>query len=120
MANRTIQDVIDISRELLKDEDSGEYRYSDASLLRAFNVGITVVFDKRPDAMSSIYDGIPVYTADDLDKEFPISLNFFNPMVFFITAYAELRNDEFTDDSRATALMNKFTKDIIGNPYGAA
>jgi hypothetical protein len=118
MAERTLQDVFDIARELLKDEDSEEYRYTDVSLLRAFNTAITMVVDKRPDAMTVLRSGVPTYTSDDLASPFPLPITFFNPVVFFVVGYAELRNDEFTDDSRAATFMGRFERDLVGDRSG--
>ena len=113
MASQTIQDVIDIAREHLKDEISEEYRYSDNSLIRGFNVCLTAIWNLRPEVFPPSKEFV-TYTTADLGKPFPIPLIFFHPVVFFVVGYAELRDDEFTDDTRATSLMNKFEADLKG------
>ena len=110
----TLRDVLTVSRELLKDEDSNEYRYSTASLIRYINLAVTSTYNIRPDAFCSVYSGIPSYTEADLDAPFPLPLNFFHPFVFFVTGYAELRNDEFSDDARAKSLLTAYEMDIRG------
>mgnify|MGYP003628572102 CR=1 FL=1 len=106
-----ISDFIAVVRELLKDEEVGAYRYTDESLVRILNVGITVLRDKRPDAFF-ITQKMVVYTVSDFTKEFPLPINFFSPMAYFVTGYAELRDDEYSDDSRATSLISKFEMEI--------
>lgn len=115
-----LKDIISIAREILKDEESEEYRYTDAQLLRAINVCVGEAYNIRPDAFRVVKDGLPYWTESDLDTEFPLPMNFFSPFCMFVAGFAELRNDEFTDDKRSRMLIGKFREDLQGNLNGAA
>jgi hypothetical protein len=113
----TISEAIGAVREILKDEVPEAYRYSDASLMRAFNIAITELHTLRPDAFI-VKEPWTYLTTDDMDKEFPVPLNFFNPVIYFICGYAELRDEEYSQDNRAGILLTKFTQDVTGGQRG--
>tara|TARA_R110002167_G_scaffold117114_7_gene292838 strand:+ start:7867 stop:8202 length:336 start_codon:yes stop_codon:yes gene_type:complete len=102
------------TRELLKDEDEEEYRYTDVQLMRAFNMGVTRLYALRPDMFKLTKTGIPFYSTADLTKVYPLPVVTFTPMTMFVVGYAELRNDEYTDDAKAVTLMRKFEGDLTG------
>lgn len=109
----TISDAISRVREILQDEDAEEYRYTDESLIGVFNVAVLSLREKRPDAFI-VGQPITEYTTADLTAEFPVPLTFYTPITYFVAAYAELRDDEFTTGGRAILLMAKFNEDVMG------
>ena len=115
----SISDALTRVREILNDEDSDEYRYSDESLIGILNVAILETRGLRPDAFV-FGEAIPMYTVDDLEADFPIPLTFYSAVTYFVAGYAELRDDEFTENGRAMLLMQKFRTDIKGDPPQAA
>jgi hypothetical protein len=110
---RTLGDVVTEARRILQDEDTENYRYPDADLYAAITSAIAEVRRLRSDAfIGSITDALPIYTSANSGLAFPIDETFFTPVVYFVAGYAELRDDEFTNDGRAVALMNKFVSQL--------
>ena len=107
----TLDTFLTSVRELLKDEDAQNYRYSDASLIRTFNYGVAVLRDRRPDAFV-VKEGFTELTESDRDSQLQIPIIFRTPMIYFVVGFTELRDDEFTDDARAVTLISKFESEV--------
>tara|TARA_R110002167_G_scaffold52967_4_gene152353 strand:+ start:897 stop:1247 length:351 start_codon:yes stop_codon:yes gene_type:complete len=110
----TINEAIASIREILKDEVSDAYRYSDESLIRIMNIGFTELHTKRPDAFI-VSEPWTVVKVSDMDAAFPVALNFFNPIIYFVCGYAELRDDEYSRDQRAAILLEQFRMEVTGD-----
>lgn len=114
---KSYQDAITEARQILQDTDSDGYRYSDTILLNKLNRGLQALARIRPDAFWTTFvtDDIvvPEVTAGTLSTTFPLSMQFFNPLVSFIVAWAEVLDDEFTQDSRAAMLMAQFKAEVL-------
>lgn len=110
----TVGDAIDQARTLLHDRNAQLYRYSTADLVSYLNNGILEARRIRPDLFRA-FIGLPIpqFTADDLAENFPIDFMFFPQLVFYITGFAELRDDEFAVDNRAVTLMTQFTTKML-------
>lgn len=111
---KTINDAIEEARVLLQDTVS-PYRYPSEQLLAYLNNGLYELKRVRPDAwLSKTGKDLPTYsnTTQDLAQPFPVSMIFFHPMVMLIAGMAELRDDEFTMDSRAGVLLQQFTANL--------
>jgi hypothetical protein len=133
---KTWQDIVTEARVLLQDTDSDAYRWSNTVLLAKLNRALQELARLRPDAfwdrfeeddivVPQIYDTDPNPDSDttvfdpDEDADEPLSasidipMQFFTPLVYFITASAELTEDEFVTDGRAITLMNEFKRMVL-------
>ena len=136
---KTWQTVIDQAREILQDENEDAFRYTNAKLLNVLNRGIQELARLRPDAFWDLFleDDIIVPEVVDTDADpeendgdetepdaaedaeialtanFNLPMMFHGPLVYFVTAAAELTDDEFTVDGRAVALMSSFRQQVL-------
>lgn len=121
----TIGALIMEARALLQDtlqsnasspvQDTLMYRYSDADMIAAFNGAMLEARAKRPDLFLRIGLRTPVarYTTGDLEKPFPLDLNVYDAFIYYLVGRAELREDTFSNDGRAVAMMNKFVSQLM-------
>jgi hypothetical protein len=111
MALDTVADYVAEARTLLQDTVEA-YRYSDASLVSALNLGILTARRLRPDLFlggtipSFTEADIATTTAFDMDEQYRV------PFVYFIVGHAQLRDEEDTQDQRAAAFIGKFTTQL--------
>jgi len=120
---KTIDDAINEARRMLNDARA-PYRYSDTDMLAHLNTALAEVYRYRPDAYIGNFttatlgvNPVTSYAATDMgvNKLFPIDNRmFFNPVVFFMVGRAELGDDEYTENSRATGLLQSFRAMLIG------
>jgi hypothetical protein len=96
-------------------QDTLMYRYSDADMIAAFNGAMLETRAKRPDLFLRIGLRTPVtrYTTGDLEKPFPLDLNVYDAFIYYLVGRAELREDTFSNDGRAVAMMNKFVSQLM-------
>ncbi len=136
MAKKTYQDLLTEARALLQDTDSESYRYSDVVLLAKLNRGMNELGRLRPDAFWERFNEddilIPEVVAVDVDPdtdpdeidetedgEVPVTgevdfpMQFYSSLVYFVTASAEILDDEFTTDGRASMLMAQFKSQVV-------
>jgi hypothetical protein len=114
---RTIAGCVLEARALLQDTDSTDgYRYSDQDMIDAFNDAMAETRSKRPDFFLDIGLRTPptFYTTAHLNNvvPFPLDVQVYSAFVYYLTGRAELREDEYTEDGRAVAMMNKFVSQI--------
>lgn len=106
---KTAADVISDARALLQDTDPQLYRYSTADLIAYLNTALLEAKKLRPDLfVDYIGQETPSFTEGTLSGVFPIDDMYFSSIVFYVVGFAELRDDEFTVDARASTLMNQF------------
>lgn len=114
---RTYQNLIDEARELLQDTDEEGYRWSTDMLRNQLNRGLQELGRLRPDAFYSTFVTddivIPEVGDGDLSTNFPIPMQFYNPLVAWVVGYAELIEDEFATDGRAIALVTQFKQSVV-------
>jgi len=104
----TLQDVINSVRVDLQDADA--IRYSNSQLLGFANDGIQGAFRKRPDFRLGTYTtATPVYGLTDT---VPLPAQYQMLLIHYVSARAELRDDEYSQDGRAAALMNLFVSEL--------
>jgi hypothetical protein len=106
-ARNTLNDVI---------QTSGAFRYSDQELMDAFNEALVMARAKRPDAFldMGLRNPVPQYqVATDEALNFPLDVGYVPAFVFYIIGRIELKEDTFTNDSRAVSLMNKFVSLLL-------
>jgi hypothetical protein len=104
----TVADYIAQARVLLQDTIE-TYRYSDAEIRAALNLGMTEARRIRPDMFIGRLDAVPFYTASetvDFDVQYRMAL------LYYIIGHVQLRDDEDTTDARAAALLTKFVAQL--------
>ena len=114
----TIGQLLADARAILNDvvPISGEVRYSDGDLIQAFNAAMLEARAKRPDAFLAmgLRAAVPFYKMpDDAGTAFPLDQIFYPSFLYYVVGRSELREDEFTQDSRAVVLMNKFVSQLL-------
>lgn len=113
---KTYQTAINEAREILQDTDE-PYRYDDSILLNILNRALQELGRIRPDAFWTTFltDDIviPEVTTLDLSTTFPLPMQFYLPVVSFIVAWAEVLDDEFTQDGRAGMLLQQFKTQVL-------
>lgn len=108
--SRTVQDILDEARGHLNDTET-PYRYSNSDLLKYYNDGATELRRLRPDAFITTWNE-EVDGAVEVDH-IPFSETFYTAIVYFVTANAELRDDEFTNDGRVAGLLKQFAAKLM-------
>jgi len=113
---KTYQTAISEAREILQDTDE-PYRYDDPVLLNILNRALQELGRIRPDAFWSTFVTddivIPEVATIDLSTTFPLPTQFYLPVVSFIVAWAEVLDDEFTQDGRAGMLLQQFKTQVL-------
>lgn len=113
---RTIGALFSEARTLLQDKDGvNGFRYSNDELMEAFNGAMMEARSKRPDLFidMGLRAEVPFYDASlDLAAPFPLSSMVYPAFVYYVVGRCELREDTFSEDSRAVALMNKFVSQL--------
>lgn len=108
MALDTVQDYLDRARTLLLDEVE-PYRYSTDDLVEALNMAILEARRLRPELLSSFYrTSLPDFTTGALGASVPIDSMYRVAFVYYMVGHAQLRDEENTQDQRASAFLNKF------------
>jgi len=114
---KTYQTAIDEAREILQDTDE-PYRYDDSILLNILNRALQELGRIRPDAFWTTFTTddivVPEVTTLDLSTTYPLPMQFYLPVVSFIVAWAEVLDDEFTQDGRAGMLLQQFKTQVMG------
>lgn len=124
-SSKTYQDIIDEARVLLNDTDAATPRYSDAVLLAILNRAMNSLGRIRPEAFWNTFSAndlnIPEVVVsgagagkDNLSDTFPLEIQFFNPLVEYVTGMAEIVDDEYSEDGRAALLLTNFKQSVIG------
>ena len=106
--SRTYRSVIDRARRILQDTDASNYRYSEVDIVDAVNDSLLEVRKIRPDLF--IDGAFTVVDVSELEVDataIPIEDFYFQSLVYLVSGYMMLRDDEFSLDSRAVNLLNK-------------
>ena len=106
-----VGDLLDQIRTLLQDTDTagGEYRYSDASIVTNINQGMLEMYRIRPDIFLENKFIIPQFNDADLSTALVIEPQFVPSLVYYAVGMCQLRDDEPTQDQRASAFLGKFS-----------
>jgi len=107
----TVQKFVDQARVLLQDQ-TVPYRYSDASLLQAINLGILEIRRVRPDVFLADFTAIPSYTAVD-STAIALDIQYRPALLYFLVGYTEVTNVEEGQDARGSALMDRFMGQLV-------
>jgi hypothetical protein len=107
---RTLQYYIDAARILLLDTKA-PYRYSEPELRLALDLALDEAFRIRPDIF--IRNEVENIVTADLDYTVPIPRGYTSPFIYYIVGYTQLRDDEDVQDARASAMLGKFTSQLL-------
>jgi hypothetical protein len=109
----TVSDYIRDARTLLLDTTQ-TYRYSDPSLLVAFNLALLEGRRLRPDLFVYKYGNqVPVYEAVS-GAAVPIEPQFRKAFVYGLCSHALARDQEDVQDQRSNAFMDMMTAILVG------
>lgn len=101
----TYQSVVDLARKPLNDSDRA--RYSDDDLLMFANHGMLALTKRRPDLFIGQFSSLPTGEAA-LTDPFPIGAEYVQLLADWVTARAEMTDDEHANSGRAAAFVNLF------------
>ena len=101
----TYQSVINLARIPLNDEDKA--RYSDEMLLSFANHGVLHLLKQRPDLFIGQFRNLPD-GEKALSDAFPLPPGYVQTVADYITARAEMTDDEHVNSGRAAAFMQLF------------
>jgi hypothetical protein len=113
----TVGQYLEETRRLLQDEVV-PYRYPDDDLVDALNIGLMEARRLRADLFLPLFD-IPWFDptrtspGTDLDAKVTLDPMYRSALVYYIVGRAQLRDDEPTTDTRASALITKFTAQLL-------
>jgi len=110
----TVAKYVTSARVLLQDTIE-TYRYSDVELVTALSIAILEARRLRPDLFLTLFiadTDLPEYTVND-STVITIDEQYRPAFLYFMTGFAQLRDDEATTDPRAMAFMNKFTSQLM-------
>jgi hypothetical protein len=96
-------------------QDDPIYRYSDTDMIAAFNGAMLEARTKRPDLFLrlGLRKAVPRYTTGDLGTAFPLDLSVYDAFLYYLVGRAEIREDAFSNDGRAVAMLNKFVSQLM-------
>ncbi len=113
MALDTVADYLNSARVLLQDT-LAPYRYTDAELVNGLNLGLLEVRRLRPDLLKAYFrTAIPTYSALTPADAVSFEPGYRVALLYYICGQAQLRDDENTQDARATVFLNKFTSQML-------
>ena len=113
MALDVVADYMVEARILLQDKVP-TYRYADSELISALNLAIMTARRNRPDLFMAVVT-IPQFTVADIaaGTAFAMDIQYRVAFLFFMVGYAQLRDEEDTQDTRAAAFIGKFTQQLM-------
>lgn len=104
----TYQSAVDLARIPLN--DTGKDRYSDATLLTLANQGMLQIFKRRPDLFTGQFGNLP-HRENLLADIFPLPAEYVQTVADYVTARAEMTDDEYVNAGRAALFMQLFAAD---------
>lgn len=114
---RTILDAVTDARRIVQDVDTDFQRHSDDKVVAYLNHALSDARRLRPDLFLPNYLSNPptLYTAADLvsPPNFPIDENYYTAIVEYMAGFIGLGDDEFAQDNRAAALLNRFAQKLV-------
>lgn len=111
---RTAGEVIADARDILQDHVT-PYRYTESQLFRYLSSALMEARRIRPDLFSgSLRAPVPNYSEFDGAKILPLIDTYYPQVVNYVAGRAELRDDSFAVDGRATALIAAFGASLGG------
>lgn len=123
---KTYQSLVTEAREMLQDSASTSPRYSDAFLLNVLNRGLNDLSKLRPDLTYTAFSANSLEVPEIIETgppsagevvwtdTWPWEKWFYNRMVEYVVAVAEMTDDEYTVDGRAAILLQMFRNNSVG------
>lgn len=109
----TVANYIARARVLLLDT-LAPYRYSDAELVENLNLGLLEMRRLRPDLMMSTFNGdIPMYSSASPSTNVACDVQYRVALLYYVCGQAQLRDEEPTQDARASTFLNKFVAQML-------
>lgn len=121
---KTYQSLVTEAREMLQDT-AAPLRYTDSILLNFLNRGLHDLSRIRPDLTYTAYTANSLEVPEIVESgagagqanwtdTWPWEMWFYNRMVEYVVAVAEITDDEYTVDGRAGLLLQMFRNSSIG------
>jgi hypothetical protein len=107
---QTIQEYISAARTLLQDTTPAP-RYSDADFQLALELAFDEVYRIRPDIMGNTPQP-SIFGAPGTDKV-PVPRGYQATFLYYMCGHVQLRDQEDTQDARASIFLNKFTSQLL-------
>lgn len=107
---KTIRDFIDAARILLQDTVE-DYRYSDDEFKLALDIAFDEAYRIRPDLFLRIE--VPPFVTSGVTTEVPAPRGYQSAILYYICGHVQLRDQEDTQDSRASVFLNKFISQLL-------
>jgi hypothetical protein len=108
MALDTVSDYVNRARVLLLDEVV-PFRYPDNDLVNSLSEAFLEIRRLRPDIVLPYFRAdLPDFRVTNMDEEVPMDPQYRVALVYYICGQAQLRDEENTQDSRASAFLQKF------------
>lgn len=104
----TVEDYVNEARVLLQDK-LVPYRYADDELVAGLNLALTQVHKLRRDLFLK-YETTPSYVMSA--SEVDIDETYRYAVLYFVCGHAQLRDEEETTDTRASAFLTAFTSKL--------
>lgn len=112
-AARSIGDMMVDARVLLQDTQS-PFRYREADLYTNLNTALMQARRIRPDLFLGRFGREDFdYRQDRATEPFPLAPWYWEAFVEYIVGRAEMRDDEYSQDSRAVVFMNRFQSKLM-------
>lgn len=116
MALDTVGDFVDRARVLLQDEVE-PYRYETSELIASLNEAHMEAKRLRPDLyLNTFGNAAPSYTTENDEIGDTIPYQYRPTFIYYMAGNAQLRDEEETQDARATIFLNKFTAQLLTLP----
>ena len=106
-----VTDYVSYARVLLQDQVL-PYRYPDPDLVSALNQAVTESARLRPDLWLGVAT-LPQYSAND-NEAVAVPTIYQMAFVWYMVGITQLRDEEYTQDSRASLFLQEFTKMFVG------
>lgn len=113
----TVADYVAETRVLLQDTIS-PYRYSDAEIVSALNIGLQEAYRLRSDLFLVDLDfTVEGFTSTSMGSQnVPMEMGYRQSLVYYMVGRIQLRDQEDTTDQRAGALLQKFVGQMLTLP----
>ncbi|MEO6825318.1 MAG: hypothetical protein ABI167_11470 [Nitrosospira sp.] len=105
----TYQSVVDLAR--IPVNDVNKDRYSDDSLLLFANHAMLQLLKRRPDLFTGQFASLPS-GEKSLNDAFPLPAEYVQTVADYVTARAEMTDDEHVSTGRAATFMQLFGADL--------
>jgi hypothetical protein len=106
-----MQHLVDRARIPLN--DAAKTRYSDVTLLAYGVDGLVFATAKRPDLLIGNWSSPSTYSALAVGSTFPLPDRYFPLVADYVTARAELIDDEHVDNARFQTLLANFENKLV-------